>query len=277
MRQNESKDETVAKSKPMNERKTEGLVEAKLQAQGYTRSGIVVEKQSSDSPRIRTLLAKASKKGDGVGRPEFLIRADSYPNFLIVIECKADPARHSSANRDKPADFAVDGVLLYAGFLAKDFDVLAIAVSGQDKTTLKISHHLHLRGAPKAVDWIGNTIVSIEAYYESFITSDIKFRQDYEALLDYSRNLNHALQARKVTEAERAFLISGTLIALQNKAFAKSFQEQRTARQLGASLLQTIKDEFETANLPEPRRAELADAFGFIAHSPALKDTEVCT
>lgn len=264
----------MRKPKPKNERKTEDLVEKRLLAQNYMRKGISVEKQASDSPRIRALLAKASKSGLGIGRPEFLIRANAYPDFLIVIECKADPAKHASGNRDKPVDFAVDGVLLYASFLAKDFDVLAIAVSGQDETTLRISHHLHLRGANKAVDWIGNSVVSIEEYYDSYINSDIKFRQDYEALLDYSRQLNHSLQARKVTEAERAFLISGTLIALQNKAFAKSFRDQITAKQLGTSLLQTIKNEFETAKLPEHRRAELADAFSFISHSPALKDRD---
>lgn len=264
-------------SRAKNERKTEDLIERRFRKHGYYQegSGIVVEKQSSDSPRIRKLLEKASKNGVGVGRPEFMVRSDAYPNFLVVVECKADTRRHASEARDKPAEFAVDGVLLYANCLSKDFDVLAIAVSGQDEASLRISHFLHLRGSNKSVDWdVARDVVPLADYHDAFIKSDIKFRQDYEALLDYSRDLNHALQARKVTESERAFLISGTLIALQNKAFAKSFREQLTSKQLAASLMQTIHDEFETANIPENRREELSNAFSFIPHSSALKDRD---
>ena len=259
----------------MNERKTEDIVEGRLRKNGYYQpgSGITVEKQKSDSPRIQKMLDTASKKGPGVGMPEFLIRASAFPNFIIVIECKADPRKHESATRDKYGTHAVDGVLLYASHLAKDFDVLAIAVSGEDEKSLRISHFLHLQGTDKAVDWLeAREIVSFIDYYEAFIHSDAKFRQDYNALLDYSRSLNNELQARKVTEAERGFLISGILIALQNEAFLKSYQVQRTAKQLAASLLATIRAEFDGADILQDRRDDLNQAFSFISHSPALLD-----
>ena len=116
-----------------NERKTEDMVDARLRQQGYfrPRCDITVEKQITENPRIAKLLRNASKTGNGNGRPEFIIHSAQFTNFLIVIECKADATKHESANRDRYADFAVDGVLLYAAFLAKEFDVLAIAVSGQ--------------------------------------------------------------------------------------------------------------------------------------------------
>lgn len=257
----------------MNERKTEDWVDDCLRKNGFYQpgSGIIVEKQKSDSTRIQKLLENASKQGNGVGKPEFIIRCDSRPDFLIVIECKANSLRHESENRDKYKDFAVDGALLYASFLSRDFDVLAIAVSGQTAATMRLSHFLHLRKTASPVDYPeARTIVGFEEYYQSFLHSDVKFRQDYCTLLDYSRKLNSTLQAKKVTEAERGFLISGILIALQNDAFKKSYAEHSTARQLARNLLETIRAEFESADLPQERRDGLAQAFSFISHSPTL-------
>ena len=133
---------------PMNERKTEDLVELRLRKFGYMRagSGVTIEKQKSDDPRIQKLLEYASKRGNGAGKPEFLIHSPSYPDFLVVIECKADHRKHESADKDKYADYAIDGALLYASYLSKTFDVLAIGVSGQDASTYRISHFLHLKG-----------------------------------------------------------------------------------------------------------------------------------
>ena len=262
----------------MNERKTEDMVDRRLREHGYydSDSGITVEKQQSDAARINKLLEHASKSGGGIGKPEFIIRSQNHSDFLILIECKASSQRHESETRTRYSEFAVDGVLLYASFLSKEFDVLAIAVSGQDEATIRISHFLHLRGTNKPVGWnASRDMVSFDEYYQEFIKSDIKFRQDYNALLDYSRVLNNQLQARKITEAQRGFLISGILIALQNGAFYKSYQAQRTARQLAVSLLETINAEFENANLPPDRREILTQAFGFIRHQPSLtKDKE---
>ena len=78
------------------------------------------------------------------------------------------------------------------------------------------------------------------------------------------------MQAKKITEAERAFLISGILIALQDKAFKESFRSHRSGKQLATNLLNTIHGEFENAKLPEDRRENLNLAFSFIGSSPAL-------
>ena len=147
-----------------NERKTEDMVENRLRKRGYFgQPGIVVEKQRSDTPRIQARLATASKRGNGVGRPEFIISSDLFPDFIIVIECKALTKYHVSSTLDQYADYAVDGVLLYASFLSKEYDVLAIAVSGQDELELRISHYLQLKGAAKASEYKeARNIVSFE-------------------------------------------------------------------------------------------------------------------
>ncbi len=53
-------------------------------------------------------------------------------HVIIVVECKASVTQHESQNRKQYGSYAVDGVLLYASFLSKEYDVLAIAVSGDD-------------------------------------------------------------------------------------------------------------------------------------------------
>lgn len=101
---------------------------------------IIIEQQSSSNPSIDKLLRNASKKGNGKGYPDFIIQYKKDANFLIIVEDKADKRHHESETKKQYADYAVDGVLLYASFLSKSFDVLAIAVSGTDKDDLKVSH-----------------------------------------------------------------------------------------------------------------------------------------
>jgi len=259
----------------VNERKTEDMVDRRLRDLGYyaPANGITVEKQCSDTARINKLLEHASKSGSGAGKPEFIIHSQKVSDFIIIVECKASPQKHESDSRTKYFDYAVDGALLYASFLSKEFDVLAIAVSGQDEPSFRISHFLHLHGTAKPVEWdAAHDVVSFDEYYEAFTTSDVKFRQDYDALLDYSRNLNHQLQAQKITEANRGFLISGILIALKNRAFRQSYQSHETAKQLAANLLETIGAEFENAHIPSDRREILSQSFSFIKTLPADKE-----
>ena len=98
--------------KEMNERITENLVRDQLRKFGYysEENQIVIEEQKSQIKRVQTLLKTASKAGTGKGGyPEFIINWEVDPNFLIVIECKADTRYHESPSLDKVKD--------YAGFL----------------------------------------------------------------------------------------------------------------------------------------------------------------
>ena len=257
----------------MNERKTEDLVEGQLRDACYHSSAhITVEKQQSARAPINNLLTHASKSGSGAGRPEFIISSSTHSHFIIVIECKADVLKHESARRNRPRDYAVDGVLHYASFLARQFDVLAIAVSGESEEASRTSHFLHLKGSADPVDWdVSSGIAPFDEYYNAFVTSDIKFRQDYDALLEYSRALNDRLQAEKVTEAQRAFLVSGVLIALKNRAFRQSYRSHQTVTQLASALVTTIGSEFENAGIAGDRRELLTSSFSFIRGLPTTK------
>lgn len=254
-----------------NERKTENIVRRHLNELGYFDDrNIVVEEQHSDYLVIDKLLANASKKGVGKGFPEFIIRSTDYSDFLIVIECKADIKKHESTSFNKYSEFAVDGALLYSSFLSKEFDVLAIAVSGETDSEVKVSQFLQLKGSHKPVKFLGDKFLSLKDYYSALMQSDMKFNQDYLKLLQHTKELNDLLHSKKIKEAQRSLLISGILIALQNKAFKNSFTAHKKPNQLATHLLTTIVDEFTNANLPSDKVANLKQAYSFILTNTTL-------
>ena len=142
-----------------NERITENIIRNLLRNAGYyDNTDIIVEEQSSNFPDIDKLLRNASKRGGGKGYPEFIIRSKNNSSFVIVIECKANIKFHESSSLNKYADYAVDGAILYASFLSKSYDVLAIGASGQNLSELIISHHIIPKGCHEYTPIFGKKI-----------------------------------------------------------------------------------------------------------------------
>ncbi len=250
-----------------NERKTEIIVRNHF---NKFLSSIEIEEQKSDNAKIDKLLKSASKKGSGRGYPEFLITYKTNPDLLIVIECKADVTKHESKTKDKYSDYAVDGVLLYSSYLSKSFDVLAIAVSGETKSNLKISHFLHLKGERKATEIFDDKLLSAEDYLNGYLKSPEKFRQDYKTLLDFTKKLNENLHTHKILESQRSLLLSCVLIALENPAFKNSYASHKTPKNLANSLVQTVSNELESANISGDKLNNLNVQFSFIKTDTSL-------
>jgi len=230
-----------------NERKTENIVRQHFNK--YI-DEITIEEQSSDNLKIKKLLSSASKSGEGCGFPEFIIQYKNNPDFLIVVECKADLTKHQSSSKDKFKDYSVDGVLLYSSYLSKDFDVLSIAVSGQDKKNIKISHFLQVKGEKIATPIFADELLSPEDYLNGYIKSPEKFRQDYEKLIDFSKALNDMLHhVLQVKEDLRALLVSSILISLESESFKRSYKTYEKGKQLVRFLVQTCIDQFEKGNI----------------------------
>jgi len=219
------------------ERITEGIVRKHFNS--YS-DECTIEEQKSSIPKIDKLLKNASKKGSGKGYPEFIISLKNNPDFIIVVECKANIAKHQSSTLDKYDEYAVDGALLYASFLSKEYDVLAIAVSGQNIKELKISHFLHLEGETKETDIFGDTLLSIKNYLEEYLKSPQKLNQDYDKLLVFSKVLNKQLHSHKIKESRRSLLLSGILIALEDEAFKTAYTKYGKPEDLANNLVNTV-------------------------------------
>lgn len=210
-----------------NERKTEIIVRKLLQEQGYTNNeNIIIEEQSSDNPKVNKLLSSASKSGKGKGFPEFIITFKNNPDNILVIECKADIKYHESKNKDKYADYAVDGSLLYASYLKDDFNVISIAVSGETEREIKVSHFLWLKGKFTYKDVTDKSILDPKSIFSIVDKQSQPLKE--EELIKKAIEYNDTLHKYSIPEIDRCTIISSILVALQEKAFSESYKNYHT-------------------------------------------------
>lgn len=163
-----------------NERITEGIVRDHFKADPHFQS-IKWDEQKTANKRISDLLKGQSKGGGrGDGRPEFIVSFPMNSNYLIVVECKADPSKHRSHSGDNAKDYAVDGVLHYAKALSKEFSVIAVAVSGEKESELLVSHFYWKKGAVVQTELPDEKLLAIGSYLQvfddQFFLSDFYFR-----------------------------------------------------------------------------------------------------
>ncbi len=262
-----------------SERKTEILVRDKLRALGFYKpeNGVTVEEQKSEVAKIKGLLAKASKNTKGnAGYPEFIISNKKDPAFLIVFECKPDTKKHESKKRDKPVEFAVDGAIHYALHLSKHFTVVAVAVSGATKSGLKISHFLIPAGTEEVKELkneAGSTLdelIPFDDYYRLASFDPDVAKKRHSDLLHFSRELHELIWTKaKISEEDKPLLVSGTLIALMNATFIKTFSNL-PADEVQDAWLGTIKKELSKAEIPQAKKDTMLQPYSTIAVHPNL-------
>ncbi|MFM1701169.1 class I SAM-dependent DNA methyltransferase [Aeromonas salmonicida] len=261
-----------------NERKTEALVRDKLRALGYNQpeNGITVEEQKSEIAKVKTLLSKASKNAKGnTGYPEFIISNLKDTAFLIVFECKPDVKKHESPARDKPVEYAVDGALHYAKHLAKQYTVLAVAVSGTTASAMKVSNFLIPEGSTDAKELVNESgvpvtdIISYDDYYRLASFDPDVAKKRHSDLLAFSKDLHELIWTQAISEEEKPLLVSGTLIALMNASFMKTF-DALAAEDVQEAWLGAIKKELNKADIPQAKKDTMLQPYSTIAVHPNL-------
>ena len=229
---------------------------------------VIVEEQKSKNPRIDKLLKNASKSGTGKGYPDFIITFNEEPNLIAVVECKSDTRFHETNERRNYRDYAVDGTLLYASHLASQFDVLAIGVSG-DENKQKVSHYFRFKQNSNFQQAFGDHLLPPQDYINSYLGNEVKFQQDYDALIQFTKELNERLHINKVSEKDRSILISSILIALEQKAFQRSYRLEGDST-LPKRLVDTATEQLRNSGLPTNRLSVLEQKFGFLLTETAL-------
>ncbi|EGR4427990.1 SAM-dependent DNA methyltransferase [Vibrio cholerae] len=262
-----------------NERITENLVRDLLKKNSYydVDNGVVIEEQKSQIKRVSTLLKTASKSKTGKsGFPEFIISWESDPNFIIVIECKAENKNHQSKDLDKPKDYAVDGVLHYAKHLSKEYSVVAIAVSGTTDSSLQISNYLIPCGSTQPKEFANESgivikeIISFDDYYRLSSFDPEVERKRHQDLIGFAKNLHEFIwTTAKIPEEDKPLLVSGTLIALMNNPFLNSFK-YHSAVDMPRKWLEAIKDELDKAEIPQAKKDTMLQPYANVAGLPNL-------
>lgn len=297
----------MATKKSRNERNAESIVRDLLAKHGYPLTGtedgdgLIVEEQKSTHGRVRKLLDTASKRGGtGRGCPEFIIRHQKMPDFLIVVECKADTADHESAvvpawiadgeNKEddayyvRAARYAADGALHYAKSLSKEFNVIAVAMSGETKKDALITTYLWAKG-DKHPDLLLNRknqqpLATILPWGD-FIrcaTHNPAVNQAREAdLMQFARDLHDTMREYKLTEQEKPLLVSGTLLALKNPTFHAAAMGaqglQMGADELPGEWLEAIVKELNKAFRNKQKQDDMMFTYRALSGHPELRKT----
>ena len=124
------------------------------------------DEQKTSIAKAKSCLSKASKSLTGKsGFPEFIVSFPALPDDIIVIECKADAKAHRSKLGDDPCGYAVDGALHYSAFLAQEYNVISIAVSGNDLKNLKVSSFYQKQNETEVKEE-DDKLISIFSYIE---------------------------------------------------------------------------------------------------------------
>lgn len=284
-------------AKRKNERNTEDVVRNTLRDLGYydEGSGIRVDSQKSEIDAVTRLLRGGSKsRKGGSGYPEFLITNPDTPDFIVVIECKASTSDHASAHANDvlvgnpPGEtdeehvkrlqrFAVDGVLHYAELLSKEYNVIAVAVSGETKGGAKFSVYLRTKGSKIAKKLPSKTdgspieeLLSWEDFIDHAVFDPAVRMARLSDLMEFARELHVFMRDHaKLTESQKPLLVSGTLIALRDPAFAASYSLQKVSA-LPAEWLKVIRSEINAADIPRAKKDNMAVPYSMIAVHPEL-------
>lgn len=263
-----------------NERITEDLVDAQLRSLGFydDEEQIVVEKQQSVAQGIRKALSKASKTGKGkaAGYPELIVTSPGAPDMVVLVECKADVRYHESANRDLAWDYAVDGVLHYARYLTSKYTVISIAVSGTPQSN-EWSFFVTPKGTTQEHDLVspmGALITEMIGLNDLFAAAsfDPKVQQQREHdLIAFSMEMHEFMRDEaELEEKEKPLAVVGTLIALNDSIFAKTY-DSYPAADLPEFWIQSIKRVIKDANLPVSKLENITQPFTNIQVHPELR------
>lgn len=258
-----------------NERITEGFVRDHFKDDVLFTS-IKWEEQRSSIKRIQELLHGESKgKGKGNGCPEFILSFPTNSNYVIVVECKAMVKDHESVSRDDAVKYAVDGVLHYAKALSKEYNVIAIAVSGQKEYELLVSHFYWKKGSEEYTELADKKLLGIDDYMQvfadqffisDFYTRDIALKASY---------LNEEFNNYTIPEYNRCTMISAMLLALIDDKFKENYSQEATSIELGQSILSAINSVFDSETDMVRSKTVLMREFDKLLNEPIFRDTKI--
>jgi len=236
-----------------NERITEDIVRTHFKEDPLF-SSIKFEEQRSTNIRVMDALATASKALTGKGgKPEFIITFPQQSmDYLIVVECKADVSKHESKNRVCPKDYAVDGALHYSKHLAKEFNVISIAVSGTEDN-LCVTQFIQHKNSDNIVEIKNKHLLSIYNYAQTFKNEQFSYNLKDVNIVEKAIKLNEDFQSVSISEVMRNTLVSGILLALQDDIFKGSYSIADTSKTIADMLMQALDRVLKKAKV---RRAD---------------------
>lgn len=238
-------------------------------------------KNSSDS-FLENVFKKASKSqnGDSKGTPDFIVTCKAS-QCIVIIECKADEKNHGrfedvleyvgegySAKPEDTQKYAIDGALWYGSHLTYKYDVIAIAISGQSETTIRVTSFVLPKNSKK------ENIYLLEncGYYDGVKTifeyeNDVnlilgRFTKRKEQVLKnlrtYTLQCANFLRVNGIEDNSKAGFVSAIVLGLTNKESdlyrltKKAIEDKRNSKAkvmetdlLGKTCVKKLKESLE--------------------------------
>jgi hypothetical protein len=115
-----------------------------------------------------------------------------------------------------------------------------------------------------------NQVIPWRDYIENATFDPSVQRLRFDELMAFASELHEFMRDHaKLTESEKPLLVSGTLIALRNKAFAASYG-LHTPAQLQKEWMRIIQEEIQRAEIPQAKKDNMTQPYSSIAVHPEL-------
>jgi type I restriction-modification system DNA methylase subunit len=242
-----------------------------------------------DITKISDLLSKAGGKpkdcslndysisGTGKAKPEFIITFRDEPNTIIIIECKKQSNKHKSENFDKPNGYALDGVLYYAKYLKKEYNVLAIGVSGteKEKAKLDVYYWAKLQDEPIYQKKLHNIFLTPDNYLKAIRNEKITKSYSLDEIRETAIQFHDQLRSIKVTERQKPIFIAGILIALEDKDFARDYVNMTSFNLVMNALTDAIERVLDDSDISKSKKSSIKTSFKSISNNEKLKQIPI--
>ncbi|CAG8577907.1 13554_t:CDS:2 [Ambispora gerdemannii] len=173
------------------------------------------------------------------GAPDFTIRHQTK-EVVLLIETKTKLKSHQSPSLEKelePADYNLDGLLYFAEFFKKEFNVLGLAITGERQ------QEFDLKSIRKEKE-----LSLVEEYFYHFLPKKNKSDLNIKEIRDTAKELNEIIYSGLgFSESEKPFFISACLLALKDEDFQNFFAEKKNVISSCLNAISNKIDEYAKA------------------------------
>lgn len=240
----------------------------------------------SDVDKINNILKRAGGKpkvcklkdfsvgGSGKAKPEYIITFNDDIHTIIVVECKNAVNKHMSSNLDHPKDYAVDGVLYYSKYLKEEYNVIAVAVSGTKKDSMKVDAFYWMKGQEEysSLSKAKDIILEPKNYLELLKGNKLQKSYSLDEIRETAIAMHDYLREIKVTEAHKPIFIAGILIALNDEDFTKSYASLTSYRAVMQGIQNAIENVLVNSEIKNNRISYIKQVFKILQDNTKFAD-----
>jgi len=263
-----------------HERITEDIVREHFKNDLLMNSDEVITVKEQKDEKLVHLFENASKNEKGnKGYPEFIVSFKRLPTFIIIVECKGCINFHVSTNRDKPKDYAVDGVLHYMREVTKkdkEISILGIAVSGTNKDELKVSNFFYKNDKIEELKDI--ELLSLNSCFKLYDFQSYSLDLQNLKIIEKAIEYNNLLENYSIPTTERATFLSAILLALYNDGFRDGYKNYNSVKELTTYIIQSCENYLKD-KVAEDKRNSILNIYKTIlnhkiTHSETLQNKQ---